>query len=161
MKNSSINKSKLARIEREKKLKLIDMTNFKATLSRLSHESKQTLSRFYLFDGVNEVFNCAVLELPDRNNANSISRIPSGVYTCVERWSNKYGWHYHVLNVPNRSFILMHFGNYYTSTRGCLLMGNTFADINKDGFRDVTSSKKTMRNLMSKAPKQFELTINN
>lgn len=135
------------------------MNEFRGTLTRLVHEDKQTLSRFYLFNGVNEVFKCAILELPDRDNKRSISRINSGVYTCVERWSNKYNWHYILKDVEGRDYILIHFGNYHTDTRGCLLAGANFADINKDGYRDVTSSKRTMRKLMAIAPKQFELTI--
>ena len=99
------------------------------------------------------------LELPDRGNHKSISCIPLGSYKCVLRWSQKYEWHYHVKDVPGRSLILIHFGNYYTDTRGCILVDNAFKDINKDGYRDVTSSKKTMKRILAFMPKEFELTI--
>lgn len=131
----------------------------KAILTRLAHEVKQTLGELNFYQDVSKVFSCKILELPDRANQNSISRIPAGKYTCVLRWSEKYKWHYHVTNVPGRSYILIHFGNYYTHTRGCLIAGNAFADINNDGFRDVTSSKKTLKRMLAIAPKQFELTI--
>ena len=136
------------------------MPQYKATVLRIEEETKQTLGKFYLFKGLKEVFSCYVLELPDRNNQTSISRINAGRYKCVRRWSKKYSWHYILEGVEGRSYILIHFGNYYTDTRGCLLFGNGIVDINKDGFRDVTSSKKTMRQLLQIAPKEFYLTIN-
>lgn len=136
------------------------MPEYKGTVLRIEEETKQTLGKFYLFKGLKEVFSCYVLELPDRNNQTSISRVNAGRYKCVQRWSKKYGWHYILEDVEGRSYILIHFGNYYTDTRGCLLFGNAVTDINNDGFRDVTSSKKTMRQLLQIAPKEFYLTIN-
>ena len=131
----------------------------KATLKRLIHEDKQTLSSLEFYNNEIVVLSVKALELPDRDNQRNISRIPSGTYQCSLRWSEKYDWHYHINNVPNRSLILMHFGNYYTDTRGCILVGNAFKDINSDGYRDVTSSKKTMKRILGLAPNQFELTI--
>jgi hypothetical protein len=128
-------------------------------LLRLKQDNTQTLGRFYAFDGVYQVFGCVTLELPDRENQTGISRIPAGKYTCKRRYSEKYGNHYIVTNVEDRSYILMHFGNYYTNTRGCILMGNDFTDINKDGHIDVTSSKNTMKTLVNVMPEEFELTI--
>lgn len=154
---SSLNPSKKARLEREKKL--LKNKSVKAVLTRLTHEAKQTLGELNFFQDVNMMFSCKILELPDRANQNSISRISAGKYSCVLRWSEKYKWHYHILDVPGRSYILIHFGNYYTNTRGCLIAGAGFHDINKDGFRDVTSSKKTMKRMIDIVPDKFELTI--
>lgn len=131
----------------------------KAILSRLRHEDKQTLSLFHLYDGVKEVLKMCVLELPDRENKRSISRIPQGTYRCARRSSAKYGIHYHIIDVEGRSLILIHHGNYYKQTRGCLLVGKRFADINGDGYKDVVSSKSTMSRLVKIAPKEFDLTI--
>ncbi len=131
----------------------------KAKLIRLKQEEKQTLSKLLFFDDVELVYSSKALELPDRENMNSISRIPNGTYTCKLRYSEKYRWHYHVQDVENRSLILIHFGNYYTDTRGCILVGKSFNDINKDGFRDVTSSKKTMKEILAIAPEEFQLKI--
>ncbi len=131
----------------------------KGVLIRLQDGELETLGRFFAFDDLAQVFQCVTLELPDRNNENSISRIPAGVYTCVERSSAKYGKHFHVKDVNNRTLILIHFGNYYTNTRGCLLFGKNFADINKDGVKDITSSKNTMIDLMLALPESWELTI--
>ncbi len=132
----------------------------KAKLIRLVQEEKQTLSSLLFFDDdVNLLLSVKALELPDRNNQRSISRIPAGRYTCELRYSDKYGWHYQVKDVKDRDFILIHFGNYYTHTRGCILVGNDFTDINHDGWRDVTSSRKTLKRILEVAPKNFELII--
>lgn len=132
----------------------------KAKLIRLVQESVQTLSALLFFDDdVKLLFNCKVLELPNRNNANRISRVNAGRYKCVLRYSVTYGWHYHLLDVEGRTLILIHFGNYYTSTAGCLLVGTDFTDINGDGFRDVTSSKKTLKKILEIASSEFELLI--
>lgn len=76
-------------------------------------------------------FSCVTGELPDRNNAQSVSCIPKGTYRC--RWGNspKYGMCYHVLNVPGRSNVLIHPANlmgdvqkgYCTQLEGCIALG--------------------------------------
>lgn len=133
---------------------------YKGIVNRLVKEDKQTLGVFHLYHFVKEVFQCAVLELPDKDNERSISNIPTGTYIAEKRWSEKYNWHYIIKDVPNRDYILIHFGNYYTDTRGCLLFGNDFHDINKDGHRDITSSKATMKKLLQHAPCKFTIQIN-
>lgn len=131
----------------------------KAKLIRLKQEDKQTLSSLLFFDEVNLKLSVKALELADKENKRSISRIPAGKYTCKIRYSEKYKWHFILENVPGRSFILIHFGNYYRDTRGCIIVGNSFTDIDGDGYRDVTSSKKTMKRILRVAPKQFELIV--
>lgn len=132
----------------------------KAFLLRLQEDEKQTLSEIIFYDNdVNRVLEVKALELPNRDNQRGISRVKADTYTCVLRYSEKYGWHYHLQDVKGRTLILIHFGNYYTNTRGCILIGNNFTDINKDGYRDVTSSKKTMNKLLKIMPKEFKLTI--
>lgn len=132
-----------------------------AVINRLNdNDENQTLGHFLLYDNENLVFDCKSLELPDRSNQRNISRIPEGRYRCIVRWSKKFSWHYHVEDVDGRSWILIHFGNYYTDIRGCILLGNDFVDINKDGSLDVTSSKKTMKRLLDVAPKDFVMVIN-
>lgn len=76
-------------------------------------------------------FNCHTLELPWRDNKNNISCIPPGEYLTRIRISPKYGEVYHVQKVPNRTFILIHSGNwagdvdkgYRTHVNGCILLG--------------------------------------
>ncbi|WP_299129390.1 DUF5675 family protein [uncultured Winogradskyella sp.] len=133
----------------------------KGVLNRLyDNDHKQTLGHFILYDGINIIFECKSLELPNRNNQRNISRINAKWYQCELRYSKKYSWHFHVLDVEGRSWILIHFGNYYTDIRGCILLGNDYVDINGDGHLDVTSSRKTIRRLLEVAPKRFNLLIN-
>jgi hypothetical protein len=80
---------------------------------------------------ISEDFECKTLELPWRDNKPQISCIPPDIYDVEIRLSNKYGRIYWVRNVPNRSYILIHSGNYagdinknYKShVMGCILLG--------------------------------------
>jgi hypothetical protein len=134
----------------------------KLKVSRFIENNFQTLSNFDVLDECNlELFSGFILELSNKENKNSISRIPEGIYTCVKRNSKKYGDHFHVLDVVGRSYILIHHGNYFDDTKGCLLPGRKLVDIDGDGLKDVTSSKKTMTRLNHFLPKKFELCITN
>ncbi len=76
-------------------------------------------------------FNCQTLELPWRKNQRSISCIPAGEYDVKIRISPKYGEIYWVTEVTDRTFILIHSGNwagdtskgYKTHVNGCILLG--------------------------------------
>ena len=134
----------------------------KATLTR-KYTPTQTLGELVIGN-----FKCKTLELAWKDNAAKISCIPEGVYQVVPRHSAKYGRHLHITNVPNRSFVLIHWGNYAGSInpktgqsdiKGCVLVGASFADINKDGILDIVNSKPTFAGLMLMFPDGFELTI--
>lgn len=128
---------------------------FKTQLSE-----KQNNGIMFIVDGNNRIsFKCFTLELPDKGNANKVSCIPAGCYDVTKRNSPKYGDHFHVTNVSGRSYILIHQGNYYTQIEGCILVGTDLVDINGDGILDVTNSVNTMKQLNSKMPKSFKLTI--
>lgn len=86
-----------------------------------------TLLRSYFPSGVNgELWhNDALLsyciELPWRDNMRSISCIPEGRYKLVKRYSTKFKNHLHVLDVRDRSFILLHPANVaLRDLRGCI-----------------------------------------
>jgi len=132
----------------------------KALLTRSKATTKETLGDLVLRDANGKlILTLKTLELPWKNNMNKVSCIPVGKYKVVPRNSPKYGDHFHVLDVPNRSFILFHSGNYHTQIEGCILVGLTHADINGDGQLDVTSSKDAMGALLKLAPKGFDLEI--
>jgi len=125
------------------------------TLKRLSDDGVQTLG--ILTNVTGKVYH--TLELSWKKNAKQISCIPKGIYKVRKRTSAKYGEHFHILNVPNRDFILCHHGNYHTDILGCILPGKGLADINKDGSLDVTGSRQAMKELLATLPKEFELEI--
>lgn len=116
-------------------------------LTRLNDNGIQTTG---VFDAYNNGKNmiCYSLELPWKDNKRNISCIPKGTYTCKLTNSIKYGKVYKVLDVPGRTGILIHAGNYNKDTQGCILLGNDLKDINNDGQKDVTNSKLTLSKFM-------------
>lgn len=119
------------------------------SLTRYLQTDKQNLGKL-AYEG----FECDTLELPYRLNDKNISCIPTGKYKVSRRFSGKYGWHFILHEVKDRSFILIHSGNYYTHTRGCILVGNGLKDINKDGYLDVLQSLNTLKKLNEILPKE-------
>lgn len=127
-------------------------------------DPKQTEGVLYLRDDNGTLlFECVTLELPWLENKNSISCIPSGKYKARYRFAHESPSqkidHLHILDVPGRSKILVHAGNYHWHVEGCVLVGKSHTDINKDGLLDVTYSDKTMKKLMSLIPKDEEIDV--
>jgi len=134
----------------------------KLELNRCQTDDKQTLGELYLLSDNEAVLNkWMTLELPDMNNTRYISRIPAGTYNAVIHNSPRFGKTLWIQDVPNRSEILIHQGNYHTQIKGCILIGQNHIDINNDGLKDVTSSRKSMAKLMSQLQglESIEITI--
>jgi hypothetical protein len=131
----------------------------KTILTRLEDDGKQTLGILQVFDGIEKIFECKTLELGWHDNVQKKSCILSGTYTVLRHTSPKFGNTFHVTNVPGRSEILIHHGNYQQDTTGCILVGQDFADIDKNGTVDITYSKHTMNKLLEVMPDIFELKI--
>ena len=99
-------------------------------------------------------FNCKTLELPWRDNQRQVSCIPPGEYDVEMRLSNKYGRIYWVRKVPNRTYILIHSGNYAgdkskgfkSHVMGCILLGKKRGYL--AGQRAVLNSRITVRAFM-------------
>jgi hypothetical protein len=99
-------------------------------------------------------FNCKTLELPWRDNQRQISCIPPGEYDVEMRLSNKYGRIYWIRRVPERTYILIHSGNYAgdksknfkTHVMGCILLGKHHGYLG--GQRAVLNSRITVRAFM-------------
>lgn len=75
------------------------------------------LYREYFPEGTNgELYHlgelvCYTIELPWRNNERRRSCIPEGRYRLKERYSERYGFHLALQEVPGRSAILVHPAN--------------------------------------------------
>ena len=104
-------------------------------------------------------FRCNTLELPYLDNKTGVSCVPAGVYECFKRVSGKNGEVFELRNVVGRSYIQCHAGNYTSQIEGCILVGDSLADINKDGTPDVTNSKNTLSKLLSILPSEFIMEI--
>lgn len=126
------------------------------TITRLSDDGVQSL-------GILSVgsFTCKTLERPWKNNQKNISCIPKGTYTVKWTYSPRLlKYTYEVQNVPGRTGIRIHPGNYFFDVDGCILLGNGYQDINNDKKIDVINSKLTLgafESLMQK--KDFVLVI--
>ena len=99
------------------------------------------------------------LELPWRDNRVCRSCIPAGRYEVTPRLSPRFGRVLHVLDVPDRSYILFHSGNLagdierrrLTHSQGCLLPGLRRGVLAAAGRRQraVLQSRPAMRRLMA------------
>lgn len=88
------------------------------------------------------------LELPWKNNERQVSCIPEGTYKVNPHTSPKFGKCFWLQDVPNRSEILIHTGNFTREILGCILPGTAHRDIDGDGITDVVSSRVAMNNLL-------------
>lgn len=111
-------------------------------------------------------FSCKTLELPWRDNQRQVSCIPAGEYDVEMRLSNKYGRIYWVRKVPNRTYILIHSGNYAgdksknfkSHVMGCILLGKHHGYL--AGQRAVLNSRITVRAFMREMEYQkFKLDV--
>jgi hypothetical protein len=91
-----------------------------AKLIRYHFGLKATLGVFKLNVAHSPIYT---LELPWRENKDSVSCIPEGIYTVEPYSSEKFPNVYQIKDVPNRDAILMHIGNHPYETQGCVLLG--------------------------------------
>jgi hypothetical protein len=101
------------------------------------------------------------LELPWVNNENNVSCIPKGIYP-IKKWniSGKFNYEHFLLeDVPDRSQVKIHRGNFTRQIHGCILPGLTHADIDGDGIRDVTYSRIALNKLLEVMPARSTITI--
>lgn len=118
-------------------------------IDRFEEEDKQTLGELTVKGPRGSVlFSAKTLELPWKENQKYISRIPEGDYIALKHNSPKFGECFWIQEVPERTEILIHRGNFYHDVKGCILVGKNFTDIDGDGYRDVTSSTSTLNKLL-------------
>lgn len=132
----------------------------KVKLLRLLGTDNQMLGILHTVNN-GQLFVAKTMELPDKDNAQKISCIPPGTYTCKYTLSPHFKKHtYEILSVPNRAGIRIHSANYASQLLGCVALGSALKDINNDGHQDVVHSGVTMEEfekLMNY--EDFELTI--
>lgn len=129
-------------------------------LTRTKKTNYQTLGELEVLkpgSGPARVF--ATLELPWQNNQRNISCVPTGFYRLTKRFSPKYGDHFLLEDVPNRSLILIHHGNYAKDTKGCILIGRSVIDLDGDRRLDITNSQNSMETLNALTEGTSELFI--
>jgi len=134
----------------------------KSIISR-NYTSVQTTGKWITFDGDEKVLDLVTNELPDNGNIRNMSCIPEGTYVLRKIFSPTFGKCFKVDDVPDRSEILIHVGNYAAGakkdTRGCILPGVYFEDINADGYLDVVESREALNKMLAMLPNESILII--
>lgn len=140
----------------------------KLLLKRTETSPQGTFGKLY--DG--NILICYTGELPKyAGNINTLNErrtdcIPTGTYVCKIKQSPKFGIVYRLDNVPNRSEILIHKGNYAGSKtngfksdiEGCILLGMEFGILSKQkAVLDSNTAFNKFMKLMNKEP--FEIII--
>lgn len=123
----------------------------------------------YTLDGVFGVLTsaagdhiCYTLEHGYEGEAGPWAKLPLGTYTCQRGPHRLHGMvkdfdTFEVLNVPGRTGILFHWGNYNKDSDGCILVGD------KKVGNMVTSSRKMFAQFMAlqAGVDTFTLTVRN
>jgi hypothetical protein len=107
------------------------------------------LTRTYFPEGAQGVLEgngtivCYTIELPWLGNQRRISCIPEGEYILQKRFSPKFKWHLHLMNVPGRDLILIHRANdAKKELLGCIAPVSKHTGIGKG-----SSSRKALKKL--------------
>jgi hypothetical protein len=108
------------------------------------------LNRTYFPEGTqgtlewNGTLVCHAIELPWLENQQRVSCVPEGEYFLQKRYSPKFKWHLHLINVPGRDLILIHPANdAKKGLLGCIAPVTNHTGIGKGSF-----SRKAMEKLI-------------
>jgi len=108
-------------------------------LKRMWQTDNETIGRLYI---EHEPF-CFTLEPPWKGNQRQVSCIPAATYDCIWQRSPRFGWTFQIINVPDRTRILIHSGNLARHTYGCVLLGKYKGSL--EGENAVLVSRPTLR----------------
>lgn len=134
----------------------------RGTLTRVLYYDKCIIGRLDIYDGILKTFSCKTLERPWLNNRNKVSCVPAGGYPVVLEYSPHFDRELNELKlVPGRSEVKIHVANYVKQLEGCIGVGLSVGDINKDGVPDMVSSGKALERLHEALhyTEQWELEI--
>ncbi len=143
------------------------MGEFKLVVYRKYLDS-ETLGHAVILEDDKKLLKFNTLELPLftvplKENFVRTNCIPEGTYKVTKIFSPTKGACFMVHDVPGRTAILIHKGNYaaffHVDTEGCILVGSKFSDINKDGYLDVIESTATLKAMLDILPNEFSLII--
>lgn len=131
-------------------------------IKRNPDEYRATIGSMFI-DGV-EI--AKTLELPwvdengDKISDKEKSCINSGVYNCKRINSPHFGEVFEICNVPNRTHVLIHKGNFLKDTKGCIVVGLIRGE--KDNSPCVYQSTEAFNRFMKhlEGLNEFDLRIN-
>lgn len=116
-------------------------------LTRRKYTGKQTIGTIDIYKDNIFQYTLMSLEKPWRNNEINESCIPKGFYTIEHYNSEKHPSTFVVQDTSPRSYILIHKGNYYSHSAGCILVGLTLSYLNEDDYLDTKYSTEAMQKL--------------
>lgn len=93
---------------------------------------------------------CWTLEPRDEENAPSVSSIPAQQYVCKRTHSPKYGDTFEILDVPSRTDVLFHWGNWAKNTLGCIILGGAIGILPHCKHRGLINSRSAFDDFMIK-----------
>lgn len=114
------------------------------TLKRISSDRNSTYG--VLID--NTIPFAVTLEPSWNNNKSYESCIPAGIYSCKRIISTKFGNTFAITNVPDRTNIRFHKGNFQSDTEGCILIAEQFEQLGDKTA--ILQSKKGFDEFMDK-----------
>src|SRR5262245_31373854 len=114
--------------------------DFELTVARQYGSSKCTMG--YL--AANSKIICYTLEPPWKDNKNDVSSIPAGKYSGTLRYDHTDRWRIELQNVPKRTNVQIHIGNYPSNTLGCILVGKK-ATVDKCQVLDSATAYKELK----------------
>lgn len=133
----------------------------KVKLFRFWSDSNQSTGTLVVFNNENQpIFINPCIERGWQDNQQNISCVPTGVYPLKLEYSNRFDMDlWELKDVPNRSECKIHAANYWSQLNGCIAPGEYLADINSDGYFDVTNSRNTLSSFHASLEGISETTI--
>ena len=129
-------------------------------INRIAEGNKETLGHGTLFLDDKPMFDFCSLERPNLHNQKNISSIPAGIYhASKERRNSNNNKCILLYGTEPRTSILIHSGNYYDHTEGCILIGSRFKDIDANGIYDIVESNQTVNTLFDLIPDNADITV--
>jgi len=116
-------------------------------LNRRKYLDKQTVGTLAVYKDNLFLFSLSTLEQDWNNNITSNSCIPRGHYIVEPHNSISHPNTFILRGTEPRTSILIHIGNKYSHTEGCILVGLIHDDIDNDGYVDVKYSTEAMNKL--------------
>ncbi len=147
------------------------MSFYTLRIVRRDFSDTQTTGTFACFDDKDCIIKDdlgevegVTMELPWKDNKRQQSCIPPDEYWVEIRDGAAVGskfkyLHFHIKDVPNRDWILIHIANFVRQLLGCIAPGMSLADIDGDGNIDVTNSQKALERIVACMPEKFKLII--
>lgn len=133
---------------------------YRVLLKRMIDTGVETLGAWSYAQYTGGIVTLISLELPWKDNTKSISCIPAGIYKVTTTYSNKYKRRmWQVQDVEGRSGIRIHSANFFDDIEGCISLGYTLDDLDKDGELDIVRSRDAIKQVEKDLGEEFELEI--